>query len=54
MYNFQNAKEIEILIVESKVMALRSELVRFVWFSGYLNRFSSNFDPQIVVGKEIQ
>ena len=45
MYSFQNAKEIENLTIGLKVMASRSELVRFVWFSGYLNRFNSNFDP---------
>jgi len=53
MSSFQNTKEIENRTVGSKVMTSGSMLTCFVQFSGYLNRFNSDFDPWIVVGKGI-
>ena len=53
MSSFHNTKEFDISIVGSKVMALGSELTHFAWFSRYLNRFNSDFDPWIVVEKGI-
>ena len=53
MSSFQNTKEIENITVGSNIMASRNELTRQTWFSRYLNRFNSDFDPWIVVGKGI-
>ena len=53
MSSFQNTKDIEILMVQSKVMALESELTRPALFSRYLNHFNSDFDLWAVVGKGI-
>ena len=39
MSSFQNTKETENPIVESKVMVSGSALMRFSWFYGYLNHF---------------
>ena len=43
MCTFQNTKETKIMMVESKVMASRSELMHLAWFLGYLNHYNSNF-----------
>ena len=45
MCSFWKAKELGNPTVGSKVMALGNELVCFAWFSRYLNRFNSDFDP---------
>ena len=54
MSSFHNTKENEISMVRSKVMASGSELMCFARFFGHLNRFNSDFNPWIVVGKGIQ
>ena len=41
MSSFQKTKEKEIPTIESKFMALGSELTRSAWFSRYLNYFNS-------------
>lgn len=46
MSSFQNTKEIENLMVGSKVMALGSTLACFSQFSIYSNCFNSDFDPE--------
>ena len=38
----------------SKVMASRNDLIRPRWCSRYFNRFNSNFDLWVVIGKLIQ
>ena len=45
MSSFQKTKEIEILTDRSKVMNSGIELMHFVQFSRYLNRFNFGFDP---------
>ena len=45
MSSFHNTKEIANLMVRLKVMASGSVLTCFARFSGYLNRFNSNFNP---------
>jgi len=45
MSSFWKAKELKNPMVGSKIMTLRSKLMRPTWFLGYLNRFNSNFDP---------
>ena len=54
MCSFWKAKELGNPMVGSKVMALGNELVHFAQFSRYLNRFDSDFNPWVVVGKGIQ
>ena len=53
MSSFHNTKENEISMVRSKVMASGSVLARCTWFSGYLNRYNSDFNSWIVFGKSI-
>ena len=54
MSSFQNTWPLENQTVGLKVMASRSELMRQAWFSRFLNRFNSNFDPWEVFGDGIQ
>ena len=54
MSSFQNTWPLENQTVGSKVMASRSKLMRQAWFSRFLNRFNSNFDPWAVFGDGIQ
>ena len=54
MSSFQNTWQNEIPMDGSKVMASRRKPTRLARFSRYLNRFNSNSDPWIVIGKGIQ
>ena len=45
MSSFHKHKEIVNPMIGSKVMASGNVLMRFAWFSGYLNHFNFDFDP---------
>ena len=54
IYSFHNTWQLGNPMVGSKYIASGSELMHSAQFSRYLNHFSSDFDPQVVIGNGIR